>query len=78
MQAVEARYATGLATFGDVLNARQSFLQNQDQLADAQGSQRRDVLALYKALGGGWETLPLPEVKPGAAMGVYTQPKKHK
>ncbi len=78
VQAVEARYATGLVTFGEVLTARQSFLQNQDQLADAQGSQRRDLLALYKALGGGWEALPLPDVKPGAAMGVYTQPKKHK
>lgn len=78
VQAVEARYATGLVTFGEVLNAQQTFLQNQDQLADARGAQRRDLLALYKALGGGWEALPLPDVKPGAAMGVYTQPKGHK
>jgi NodT family efflux transporter outer membrane factor (OMF) lipoprotein len=76
VQAVEARYQSGLVDFGEVLTQRQALLQNQDQLAQAQGQLRRDLLALHKALGGGWETLPIAETKPGTAASIYTEPKK--
>jgi len=76
VEAVEHRYQTGLVDFGEVLSARQAQLQNQDQLADATGQQRRDLLALHKALGGGWETLPPPDAKAGAAASSYTAPKR--
>lgn len=76
VETVEHRSQTGLVDYGEVLNARAAELQNRDQLADAQGQQRRDLLALHKALGGGWEGLPLPNAKPGAAATNYTAPKR--
>lgn len=57
-QAVEARYQSGLVDFGAVLDARQAVLSDRDQLAQSDGALRRNLLALYKALGGGWENAP--------------------
>ncbi len=75
VQAVEARYRAGLIDYGDVLLARQSLLSNQDQLAQSEGQLRRDLLSLYKALGGGWEALPLDVPQPGVAAAAFTRPK---
>jgi NodT family efflux transporter outer membrane factor (OMF) lipoprotein len=49
------RYASGLGSFIDVLDAERTLLQN--QLAETQASQAAaiDLVALYKALGGGWD-----------------------
>ncbi|NIJ07532.1 NodT family efflux transporter outer membrane factor (OMF) lipoprotein [Sphingomonas vulcanisoli] len=77
-QAVEARYTTGLVDFGEVLNARQAVLQDQDQLAQSDGMIRRDLTSLYKALGGGWEDLPLADATPRETAKDYTVPKKPK
>jgi NodT family efflux transporter outer membrane factor (OMF) lipoprotein len=49
------RYASGVAAFIDVLDAQRSLQQNQLQLADATAAVSTDLVALYKALGGGWE-----------------------
>ncbi|WP_174274975.1 TolC family protein, partial [Sphingomonas bacterium] len=76
VRAVEARYTSGLIDFGAVLDARQSLLQNQDQVAQSDGMLRRDLTSLYKALGGGWEDLPLADADPRAASGAYTLPRK--
>ena len=73
---VESRYRAGLTDYGDVLLARRATLSAQDGLAVAESAQRRDLVTLYKALGGGWENLPLTEAKAGAAAGNYTLPKK--
>ncbi|MBO0749616.1 MAG: efflux transporter outer membrane subunit [Porphyrobacter sp.] len=73
---VEARYRAGLTDYGDVLLARRAVLSAEDGLAVAEGMQRRDLVSLYKALGGGWESLPLVEPKAGATAPNYTQPKK--
>jgi len=75
-QTVEARYQTGLVNFGDVLQARQSVLSDRSQLADSDGMLRRDTLSLLKALGGGWEALPLDVPRAGAAAAVYTRRKR--
>ncbi|WP_156680142.1 efflux transporter outer membrane subunit [Sphingomonas profundi] len=75
VHAVEARYESGLVPFGDVLEARQSVLSGQDQLAQSDGQLRRDLLSFYKALGGGWEDLPLAETKAGAASPAYVAPR---
>ena len=55
-RSVEARYQVGLTDYGDVLLARRAVLADQDGLASAEGQQRRDLVSLYKALGGGWQS----------------------
>ena len=75
VRAVEARYRAGLTDYGDVLLARRSVLAAEDGLAVAEGNQRRDLVALYKALGGGWEGLPLAEPGAGTTVKNYTRPK---
>lgn len=62
--AVRHQYDVGLTDFDAVLNAQQSVLQIADQLAQAQGQERTDLVSLYKALGGGWDPDHLPAVPP--------------
>lgn len=50
------RYRDGITTFLDVLDAQRSLLATQLSLADSMQSVSTDLVALYKALGGGWET----------------------
>ncbi len=76
VSAVEARWRSGLTDFGDVLQARQAVNQGEDQLAQSEGQLRRSLLSLYKALGGGWEDLPLDIAKPGSAAAAYTAPRR--
>jgi NodT family efflux transporter outer membrane factor (OMF) lipoprotein len=49
-------YAEGRVNFLDVLDARRSLYQSDDQLAVSDQAVALDLIALYKALGGGWET----------------------
>jgi NodT family efflux transporter outer membrane factor (OMF) lipoprotein len=49
-------YANGLANFINVLDAERSMYQAQDQLVQSECSVSANLIALYKALGGGWET----------------------
>jgi multidrug efflux system outer membrane protein len=49
-------YAKGLGEFLNVLDAERSLYQAQDALAQSQRTMTQNVIALYKALGGGWET----------------------
>lgn len=56
-QAVELaneRYRRGLTTFLDVLTAENSLLSAQRSLSLSRASLLNDLVALYKALGGGW------------------------
>jgi len=48
------RYASGVASFIDVLDALRTLQQNQLALADGQSAVSTDLVVLYKALGGGW------------------------
>jgi outer membrane protein, multidrug efflux system len=50
-------YAAGRVNYLDVLDARRSLYQSDDQLALSDQAVSIDLIALYKALGGGWETL---------------------
>ncbi len=52
------RYTKGLGDFLNVVDAERSLYQAQDQLAESQSAVSVDLVALYKALGGGWETQP--------------------
>jgi outer membrane protein TolC len=77
LAAVEARYKTGLVDLTTVLDAQQSVLQDRDQLVQSDAQLRRDLVSLYKALGGGWESLPAVDPAPTAAA-AYEMPKRRK
>jgi NodT family efflux transporter outer membrane factor (OMF) lipoprotein len=49
-------YASGLADFQKVLETERTRLSAEDSLATAEAGMRTSLIALYKALGGGWET----------------------
>lgn len=51
------RYKTGLVDFNNVLEAQRSRLSFQDQLVRSQGEVTADLIRLYKALGGGWQSM---------------------
>jgi NodT family efflux transporter outer membrane factor (OMF) lipoprotein len=50
-------YANGLANFINVLDAERSLYQAQDALVQSDKTVTTDIIALYKSLGGGWETI---------------------
>jgi NodT family efflux transporter outer membrane factor (OMF) lipoprotein len=56
----QSRYQQGVADFLSVLDAERSLLATQLQLADSTTTVSTNLVALYKALGGGWET-DMPE-----------------
>ena len=49
-------YGRGLADFLKVLDAQRTLLSARQQLADSGTTLSTNLVALYKALGGGWET----------------------
>jgi multidrug efflux system outer membrane protein len=49
-------YKAGVVDFLSVLTAQQALYQAEDQLAQSEQAVSTDLVALYKALGGGWET----------------------
>jgi NodT family efflux transporter outer membrane factor (OMF) lipoprotein len=52
----QSRYQQGVADFLAVLDAERNLLATQLQLADSTTAISSNLVALYKALGGGWET----------------------
>ena len=53
------RYESGVTSFLDVLVAERNYQQSQLTLADSTAAVATDLVALYKALGGGWSaTVP--------------------
>jgi NodT family efflux transporter outer membrane factor (OMF) lipoprotein len=50
-------YRQGRVNFLDVLDSRRSLYESEDQLAVSDQAVSLDLIALYKALGGGWEIL---------------------
>ncbi len=49
------RYRRGLTTFLDVLTAQRALYTSQSNLIESNGQQLTNLIALYKALGGGWQ-----------------------
>jgi outer membrane protein TolC len=49
-------YREGATDYTTVLTAQQNLLEQQDQLAQIQGSVAQGLISLYRALGGGWQT----------------------
>ena len=50
-----AQYRTGTIDFNRVFNLETTQVQQQDRLATAQGDIALNLIAVYRALGGGWE-----------------------
>ncbi len=50
------QYRNGIKDYTHVLIAEQTMVQQQDKLKSSQGESARYIIAIYKALGGGWET----------------------
>lgn len=50
----QAQYVAGLTLFTNVLSSEQGVLNARDQRAQTQEALTQDLVALYKALGGGW------------------------
>ena len=49
------RYREGFSDYQRVLDAQQSLFTQQQRFVGTQGDAVRSLIALYKALGGGWE-----------------------
>jgi outer membrane protein TolC len=52
----EDLYANGLVAFLNVLDAQRGLYASESDLALSEASLASNLVALYKALGGGWET----------------------
>jgi len=53
---VRTQYLSGLTDFQRYLDSQRALTQQQDQLATSQGQVVRNLIALNKALGGGWRS----------------------
>lgn len=59
-----AQYRDGIEDYTRVLNSQQFLVQQQDRLTASQGEAARNLIAMYKALGGGWEIREGREIVP--------------
>jgi len=57
------KYQAGLTDFTNVLDAQRSLLNFQEALSQSKGKVSANLVKLYKALGGGWESLAPDEKK---------------
>jgi len=62
LELAQERYREGVADFLNVLDAERNVLTAEQQLADSITAVGTDLVALYKALGGGWETTFPPAI----------------
>jgi len=66
----QSQYADGLTDFLEVLTAQQNVLSAEQQLATSTAAVSTDLVAIYKALGGGWQVaFPEATAEAGAAPG---------
>jgi multidrug efflux system outer membrane protein len=54
------RYEGGYVDFLEVLDSERTQLEAEDRLAQSRTETATSLIAVYKALGGGWEQAPLP------------------
>lgn len=56
-----SQYRAGLIDFQALLDAERSLLSSQDSRASARADRATATIQLYKALGGGWQSAPMPQ-----------------
>jgi NodT family efflux transporter outer membrane factor (OMF) lipoprotein len=61
LQLAEQRYRSGISSFIDVLDAQRTLQQNKLQLITSTTAISTDLVALYKSLGGGWESAQIDQ-----------------
>jgi len=61
------RFNGGMVDFLEVLDAERTQLEAEDSLAQSRTDTATSLIAVYKALGGGWQDAPLPGGSPVAA-----------
>lgn len=54
-------YGAGLSDYTDVMSAQQAYISYTKQLSASKGAAGTDLASLYKALGGGWESMQTGE-----------------
>jgi outer membrane protein, multidrug efflux system len=66
---VNTLYENGLVTFLNVLDAERSLAEQEDSLAQSNGRLSRNIVSVYRSLGGGWDepaedaaSVPEPDV----------------
>jgi multidrug efflux system outer membrane protein len=59
-----SRYDAGLANYLEILNADQELFDQELQLAQVRGAEKRAYVELYRSLGGGWQPKPEPQPSP--------------
>ena len=69
-----SRYNDGVEAFINVLDAERTLLQAEQQAATSATNAAVDLVALYKALGGGWEET-FPTLPPVPVVAVLEAPK---
>jgi outer membrane protein TolC len=57
------RYEAGVENFLTVLDAQRTLLQAEDLVAQSDIQIAQNLINVYKALGGGWQTAPAAEVR---------------
>lgn len=57
---VTTQYESGLTDFDNVLNMQRALYDQQNKLVSSQTEELKSIVALYKAIGGGWDATPPP------------------
>ncbi len=70
---VETQYLSGLTNFQNFLDSQRSLFRQQDELAESAGQVRNNLIALNRALGGGWSP-GQAEITAAAAAGETPPP----
>lgn len=73
-RAVEAQYLAGLIAQDPLLNAEVQVLTAREQLTQGQAQLRQDSVALFKAIGGGWQVGQDPQAGDGQGQGATEEP----
>ena len=72
------QYKAGITTFLNVLQSENALYQTQDKLAQSDQRLALNMIALYKALGGGWQNQPLTSAAmPGTNSPEYRTPARN-
>ncbi len=58
------QYRDGAVDYQRVLQTQDALVSQQDRLMSTRGAVARNLIAMYRALGGGWETSKTPTISP--------------